>query len=69
MEKSADCHTAEELYEFLKTVPQGARKEMPIMVIYEEEQGESEVHVSAYDTYETEGCREIGLQIYTGISE
>jgi hypothetical protein len=68
MEKFADCHTAQELYEFLKSIPQPLREVLPLAILDELEPDETPsavLAVEAYEVRETEGCLERGFRIST----
>lgn len=64
-EKFGGAYTADDLYEFLRTIPSEIRKVLPIQLIVDEHgtNGGTVVNVTAYEVRETEGCLERGLQM------
>ncbi len=62
-------YTADDLFEFLKTVPPALRSQMGIDMVITDindkemyADGSNVIYVEAYDVTETEGCRETGLR-------
>jgi hypothetical protein len=64
-EKHTVCHTAEDLFEALKEIPQGYREKMELQFVPDEDVPDGEVHVNAYfvASSETDTGYESGLQI------
>jgi len=64
MEESANIHTAQDLYEFLKTIPEGHRKVLPLDFIDGEGCNGYYIHsVDAYRTFDGEGNEERGFRL------
>ena len=66
MEKFITIHTAQELFEFLQSIPEPIRQELPVEVFDELEPDEvrsGQVNVEAYEVRETEGCMERGFRL------
>lgn len=66
-EQQTVCYTAEDLFQFLSKVPAQLREHMGIQVLADDDEESGQVTVCAYSTYETEGCLEQGLQIYSNL--
>jgi len=64
MEKSSkQLVTAQDLFEFLKEIPEGHRTNLPLVfATHGDEDDNNGVYVDAFRTFETEGCLEQGFR-------
>jgi hypothetical protein len=58
--------TAEDLYQLLRTIPEGIRERLPVMI---ENQDYCNIEVDAYETTETQGNIERGFLIRRDVDE
>ncbi len=65
MELFGNVDTAEDLFKLLQTIPQSQRERLPVEIGDEETNvlRSGDLNVCAFDTTETEGCRETGFRI------
>ena len=64
MEKSANIHTAQDLYEFLKTIPEGHRQVLPLDFIDGEgQEGYYIKQAEAFRYFDSEGNEERGFRL------
>ena len=63
MEEYATITNAQELFEFLSKIKKPLREDLPLIVGEESDVEAGTVSVHAYETRETEGCLERGLQL------
>lgn len=62
-EEWTTVHTAQELFEFLNSIPEPIRQVLPVEVTEEVHNGPSRIDVEAYEVRETEGCLERGFRL------
>ena len=74
MELFGKVNTVQELLDFLNDIPSGLRHKLPISIVIDATPDDEitkpgDIDLVAYQTYETEGCEELGFRITINASD